>query len=152
MFIMYWVNPVTSSVWGKFLGELVNKTYAVIAICSLKVTRITPLVSNYRSTLKLIFRLLMSKKAFLIKHYCTLILPDETKYHTFWALCLEQLSSITLLSSYLQATLCFSILCYLEQFVWSGTVRVYRPRTSEKYYRLKRRSVNTSSGCGRWEV
>ena len=46
----------------------------------------------------------MSKKAFVIKHYSILILCDENKYSTFWALCLEQSSSRTLIS-YVQATL-----------------------------------------------
>ena len=34
------------------------------------------------------------------------------KYHTSWALCLEQLSSRTLISSYSQVTVWFSCLCY----------------------------------------
>ena len=56
----------------------------------------------------------MFEKLFIIlEHYSTLILSDETKHHTFLALCLERLSSCTLIPSYLQATLWFSNLCYL---------------------------------------
>ena len=73
-----------------------------------QITAKRPLVNNYNSTLRLIFRLMMSKYAFVTKHYFILILSDE-KYHTAWALCLEQLSWKTLISSYLQATLCFFI-------------------------------------------
>ena len=42
-----------------------------------------PLINNYHSTLRLIVRLMMSKKAFVMKHYFILILSDEIKYHTF---------------------------------------------------------------------
>ena len=71
-----------------------------------------PLVSKYRSTLTLIFRLMVSKKAFIVVHYSALILSDETRYHTFWALCLERSSPRALVSSYLQATLYFPSFCY----------------------------------------
>ena len=49
-----------------------------------------PLVNNYRFTLEPIFRLMMYKKAFVKDQYSTLILSDKIEYHTFWALCLEQ--------------------------------------------------------------
>ena len=78
-----------------------------------KTTLMAPLVSTYRSTLRLNFALMMFKKAFIIEYYSTLILSDEIKYHTFWALCIEQSSSRSVISSYLQTTLCFSILFYL---------------------------------------
>ena len=58
-------------------------------------------------------QLMMSKKVFVLEYSSTLILYDETKYHTFRALCLEQSSSRPLMSSYLQAILCFFNLCYL---------------------------------------
>ena len=51
------------------------------------------MINNYHSTHKIIFRLMMSKKAFVIEYCFTQILPDEINYHTFWALCLEQSSS-----------------------------------------------------------
>ena len=38
----------------------------------------------------LIFRLMLSKKAFVIEHYSILILSEETKYWKFCALCLQQ--------------------------------------------------------------
>ena len=66
-----------------------------------------PLVSNYRSSLRLIFRLMMSKKAFVIKNYSTLILSDETRYHPFWALCLGAIKFKKLISSNLKATYAF---------------------------------------------
>ena len=56
---------------------------------------------------------MMSEKAFFIEYYSTLILSEETKYNTFEAICLEQSISRILISSYLQAKLCFTILCYL---------------------------------------
>ena len=38
----------------------------------------------------------MLKKEFIIEHCFTQILSDETKYNTFWVVCLEQSNSTTL--------------------------------------------------------
>ena len=92
------------------------------------------LVNNYRSSLRLIFRLMTSKKAFVIEHYSIQILSDETRYHIFWAICLERSSSRTLISPYLQATLCFSSLYYLGPifYVFSSNKKNIR-RPIEKF-------------------
>ena len=56
-----------------------------------------PMSDPNRSILRLIFRLMMSNKTFVIEHYSTTILSDETKYNTLCALCLEQSSLKTLI-------------------------------------------------------
>ena len=87
--------------WGTN-EETICKSNFYYPITTYQFTQIThegPLVNNYRCSLRLIFKIMMSKKAFFIEYRSALILSAEIKYHTFWALCLKQSISRTLISS-----------------------------------------------------